>query len=67
MGIVKNRSKNGDYYWVDAYAAPIHEGGQLTGYQSVRIKARPDDIQRAERLYRQLNRGKLLTFLTSSH
>ena len=38
MGIVKNRCKNGDHYWVDAYVTPIIENGQVTGYESVRVK-----------------------------
>ncbi len=38
MGIVKNRCKNGDYYWVSAYVTPIVENGALTGYESVRVK-----------------------------
>ena len=40
-GMVKNRCKNGDYYWVVANATPIWEGGQITGYMSVRRKADP--------------------------
>jgi len=39
-GYVKNRVKNGDYYWVHANAMPIIENGQITGYVSVRN--RPD-------------------------
>jgi len=29
MGLVKNRCKNGDYYWVDAYVTPITQGGKV--------------------------------------
>ena len=36
MGMVKNRCKNGDYYWVDAYVTPVYQGGKKVGYQSVR-------------------------------
>lgn len=39
-GLVKNRCKNGDYYWVKAYVAPIQEEGRIVGYLSARI--RPD-------------------------
>ena len=28
MGIVKNRCKTGDHYWVNAYVTPIFEGSQ---------------------------------------
>lgn len=57
MGIVKNRTKSGDHYWVDAYVAPLTEGGNVVGYQSVRIAADRQRITRAERLYRKLLRG----------
>lgn len=43
-GAVKNRCKNGDYYWVLASATPIQEGGQVTGYMSVR-KTLPKEIR----------------------
>lgn len=36
MGLVKNRCKNGDFYWVDAYVTPVTEGGKVIGYESVR-------------------------------
>ncbi|PJG58463.1 methyl-accepting chemotaxis protein [Aeromonas cavernicola] len=35
-GMVKNRCKDGRYYWVDAYVTPLYEGNQISGYQSVR-------------------------------
>lgn len=50
-GMVKNRCKNGDYYWVWANATPIRENGQATGYISVRRKASPQQIQAAENAY----------------
>lgn len=36
QGLVKNRCKNGDYYWVDAKMVPIKKMGQIIGYMSVR-------------------------------
>ncbi len=59
-GIVKNRSKNGDYYWVDAYITPIVEGDEVIGYQSVRVKPDKLFVERAEALYKQLNKGTSL-------
>lgn len=56
-GIVKNRSKNGDYYWVDAYITPIVEDSEVIGYQSVRVKPDRLFVERAEALYKQLNKG----------
>ena len=58
MGIVKNRSKNGDYYWVDAYVTPIVEKGEVTGYESVRVKPSAERVARADKIYKQLNDGK---------
>jgi methyl-accepting chemotaxis protein len=57
-GIVKNRCKNGDYYWVDANVTPIREGGQMTGYVSVRRKPTQKQIDDAQALYTQFKAGK---------
>jgi len=59
MGIVKNRCKNGDFYWVDAYVTPIYENGQVTGYQSVRVKPARDYVERASKLYKLLREKKM--------
>jgi aerotaxis receptor len=58
MGIVKNRCKNGDHYWVNAYVTPVWDGSSICGYESVRVKADQDSIARADKLYRRLNAGK---------
>lgn len=58
IGVVKNRSKNGDHYWVDAYATPIFENGQITGYQSVRHAPDRKVVERAESLYAAINANK---------
>jgi aerotaxis receptor len=60
MGIVKNRCKNGDHYWVDAYVSPIIEDGSTLGYESVRVKPSRELIDRAERIYALINSGKRL-------
>lgn len=54
MGLVKNRCKNGDHYWVSAYVTPITEAGEIIGYESVRSCPRRVDVQRAEKLYAKL-------------
>jgi aerotaxis receptor len=38
-GLVKNRCKNGDFYWVEAFVVPLKQNGQTTGYMSVRTPA----------------------------
>lgn len=58
MGIVKNRSKNGDFYWVSAYVTPIYENGQVAGYESVRSLPSEAQKKRAEKLYARLREGK---------
>jgi len=66
LGLVKNRCKNGDHYYVEAYVTPIFNDGQVVGYQSVRTRAERDVIDRAEALYRSIRErrdsglGKLL-------
>jgi len=59
MGLVKNRCKNGNYYWVHALVTPIKRNGEIVEYQSVRYKANRMEINRAEKIYNQLNVGKL--------
>ncbi len=56
-GIVKNRAKNGDFYWVEANVAPVTRNGQIVEYISVRKEPSPEQISAAENLYRQLNSG----------
>ena len=58
MGIVKNRSKNGDHYYVDAYVTPIMENGEIVEYQSVRSLPEQGSVERAEKYYKRLSKGK---------
>lgn len=57
-GIVKNRRKDGDHYWVQADVTPIREGGRIVGYTSIRGKATRSQVQAAEALYQALNAGE---------
>ena len=56
-GLVKNRRKNGDYYWVYATVTPVYEHGKLVGYGSVRVKPDADEVAAAEALYQALRDG----------
>lgn len=58
MGLVKNRRKNGGFYWVNAFVTPVFEQGEIIGYESVRVTPKREDIKRAEKLYRRLNKNK---------
>jgi aerotaxis receptor len=54
--LVKNRRKNGDYYWVRANATPIRNGDSVVGYLSVRTRAGDDEIAAFEHLYAAMRR-----------
>ncbi|QGZ40334.1 methyl-accepting chemotaxis sensory transducer with Pas/Pac sensor [Pseudoduganella flava] len=56
-GIVKNRCKNGDHYWVKANITPIRDQGRTIGYMSVRTKATRTQIEEAANAYRALREG----------
>lgn len=57
-GLVKNRAKNGDFYWVEAFVTPITENGQPVGYMSVRSIPDKAEVQRAEQLYKEVREGR---------
>ncbi|CAD5199214.1 Methyl-accepting chemotaxis sensor/transducer protein [Pseudomonas sp. FEN] len=59
MGLVKNRCKNGDHYWVSAYATPVTRDGRTVEYQSVRTRPGAGQIEAAERWYGWLRSGRL--------
>lgn len=50
-GFVRNRTKDGGYYWVDARVSPLYENGQHVGFLSVRFKPDRADVQKAVVLY----------------
>lgn len=50
-GLVKNRRKNGDHYWVRANVTPIMQDGKPREYLSVRTKPTAQEIDQAEALY----------------
>ena len=60
QGIVKNRCKDGGYYWVDACVVPVTRHDQVIGYMSVRKHATPAAIEAAEAQYRELAAGRPL-------
>jgi methyl-accepting chemotaxis protein len=57
-GLVKNRRKNGDHYWVRANASPIRENGQITGYLSIRSRPSREEVAFAEQLYKDIREGR---------
>ena len=53
-GLVKNRRKDGGFYWVLASVTPVVENGNVIEYASVRVRAHPDQIRAAQARYSQL-------------
>ena len=60
LGLVKNRRKDGDHYWVNAFVAPLYQDGKVVAYQSVRTKPRREWVERAESLYKAMNERRRL-------
>lgn len=59
MGPVKNKCKNGDHYWVNAFVTPIkNNSGKIVEYQSVRTTLDEDVKKRATDIYAKLGSGQ---------
>ncbi|MWL90620.1 PAS domain-containing methyl-accepting chemotaxis protein [Cupriavidus sp. SW-Y-13] len=58
VGIVKNRRKNGDHYWVQATVTPTRVDGRIIGYTSVRSMATRAQIDAAEAAYRRFRENR---------
>ena len=56
-GLVKNRCKNGDFYWVRANVTPIMKNGRVVEYMSVRSKPSRTEVEEAGKLYAKINKG----------
>ena len=54
-GLVKNRCKNGDHYWVDAKVVPVKKNGKIIGYMSVRTCPSRQGVVQAQALYERMN------------
>jgi len=58
-GVVKNRRKNGGFYWVRANVTPMLDGrGEIVGYMSVRVKPTRTEVLEAERVYAAMREGR---------
>ncbi len=55
-GMVKNRARSGDHYWVEAQVSPQYKNGRLAGFMSVRRPPTRAQVEEAERLYAKLNK-----------
>lgn len=59
-GLIKNRCKDGRYYWVDTYVTPLFENDKQIGYQSVCLMPSNELKSRATALYKKLNSESIL-------
>ena len=57
-GLVKNRRKDGEPFWVRANAVPVVRDGRPVGYLSARTIASRDEVVGAEAMYRAFNEGR---------
>ena len=63
-GLVKNRTKSGDFYWVEAYVTPLYQQDQHIGYMSVRSQPVRQEVLAMERLYADV-RARRASFPTT--
>lgn len=58
--VIKNRRKNGDYYWVKANVTPTYdENGDLKGFLSVREVVTDSEKRQTESLYQDIENGRV--------
>jgi len=57
-GLVKNRRKDGDHFWVRANAVPVVRDGKPVGYLSARTKVSRDEAADTEAAYRAFREGR---------
>lgn len=66
-GLVKNRTKLGEHYWVKANVTPIAQEGRTTGYMSVRVKPTRTEIRDAEALYASMRETESRALIRLRH
>jgi methyl-accepting chemotaxis protein len=59
QALVKNRSKKGDYYWVEANVSPIYNEGEVVGYRSIRFKPDRSEVDKATAFYADIKAGRI--------
>jgi methyl-accepting chemotaxis protein len=56
-GLVKNKTKDGGFYWVRANITPIYDDDKLIGYMSVRCKNNFDNVKKIISIYADIKAG----------
>ncbi len=57
-GYIKNKTKSGDFYWVDAEVSPHIKDGERVGYKSVRKMVPPELKILLDREYEKLRKDE---------
>lgn len=57
-GFVKNKTKNGNFYWVFATVFPFTSSDGVKGYISCRRKASRKEVEKYEALYKEMKKGE---------
>ena len=69
--LVKNRRKDGTFYWVKANVTPLMEGDHPVGFMSVRTAPTREEVAAAEDLYRTMRAeaqaGRKIHTLSGGH
>lgn len=58
-GVIKNRCKDGAFYWVHASVTPLRENGQVVGYMSVRVRPSRQQVREAEETYLRMREQRM--------
>lgn len=58
LGVVKNRRKDGGFYWVLANVTPVREAGKVVAFSSVRVKPSEQHVARARQYYARWRAGQ---------
>ena len=65
-GVVKNRCKNGDHYWVKALIVPVRDRNRTVGHMSVRTEPAEHEKRSAAALYQAVRNGQAKLSATRS-
>ena len=56
--VVKSWSKNGNFYWVDAFITPLYDDTKAKGYQSVSLSLSYQHKTQDQNVYNNIKHGK---------
>ncbi len=56
--VLKNRCKDGGFYWVEAFVTPLFENGRQVGFMSVRNAPDRQEVARTSELFARIKAGQ---------